>query len=316
MDRHITSILTVPFLLVAIGLGLLVAWASTGGSFSGPEPTVTATTTATPTPTATPTATPTNTPTATPTATPEPVIYRVTYYGIRFQGGPLGCGTDIYGRFDRHDPTTVASGDGGPPCGTHLLLCSEAACQDVVVKDACGGCGPYRLDLSRAAWEVLGRPTHVEASLIQEPAQAPAAAPRAGNLDALPVPPGTSVNSSGCASDGFCTWYNFYWSPTHEVVMQGEEPWVRVVHERCHAHQHWSINGGDPTREDLSAWYGTEEAASFGAAATGWPYPYAFTTANNLLEDFAEACALWYTDPVALQDISPSRLDWMAANLP
>jgi len=119
-----------------------------------------------PAPTPTPTATATNTATVTqtPTATPEPVRYLVTYYGADFQGGPLGCGSDVFGTYDLSDPTTIASGAGGPPCGTHLHLCSETACQNVVVKDMCGGCGPMHLDLSEAAWNVLGQPDFVAAT--------------------------------------------------------------------------------------------------------------------------------------------------------
>lgn len=123
-----------------------------------PSPTATATMTATPIP---PTATPS--PTSTPVPpTPAPVTYKVTYYGAAFQGGPFYCGTDIYGYYDLNDPTTVAAGAGGPPCGTPLTICNEGACLSVVVKDRCGGCGPYHLDLSKAAWEALGRPSEVE----------------------------------------------------------------------------------------------------------------------------------------------------------
>lgn len=263
------------------------------------------------TPTATATATATASPTPTATATPEPVVYRVTWYGDDFAGGPMLCTEEPY---DPNDPTVAASGAGGPLCGERLRLCSETTCIDVVIRDGCGGCGPRHLDLSRAGWHALGQPTEVMATPVP-PASAPTPVAR-GNLSALPLPDDLAVNTSGCARDGSCYAYNFYWSPTHEVVLQGDEPDIRLVHETCHAHQHWSINGGAPTREDLSAWYGTAEAASFGAIATGWPYPYAFTLAQNRLEDFAEACALWYVDPARLLDISPARYTWMAASLP
>lgn len=269
-----------------------------------------------PMPTLTATATNTATATATSTATPVPVRYLVTYYGVDFQGGPLGCGSDVFGTYDRNDPTTIASGDGGPPCGMHLHLCSPTACQDVVVKDMCGGCGPMHLDLSEAAWNVLGQPDTVQAS-IQTVEPPPTATPvSGGNLSAMQMPSDTTVNDSGCASDGECHWFNFYWSRTHEVVLQGQEPTIRLVHEMCHAHQHWSINGGADTSADLSAWYTTNEGESYTAAATGWPYPYEFTTVHNPLEDFAEACALYHVDPARLLDISPARYDWMRANLP
>ena len=110
----------------------------------------------------------TETPAATPTVDPGRRAYRVTYYGSDFAGGPLGCGSDVYGYYDPNDPTTAASGAGGPVCGSHLTLCSEAQgtlCQGVVVKDTCGGCGPDHLDLSRAAWLALGQPEFVVASV-------------------------------------------------------------------------------------------------------------------------------------------------------
>ena len=103
----------------------------------------------------------------TPALTPSPpplATYRVTYYGPGFEGQPVACGSDVYGLFDPTDPTTAASGDGGPSCGTRLDLCSGAdgeLCQVVVIKDACGGCGPDHLDLSRAAWDALGQPVAV-----------------------------------------------------------------------------------------------------------------------------------------------------------
>lgn len=131
----------------------------------------------------------------------------------------------------------------------------------------------------------------------------------------LPVPANTKVNTSGCASDGECHWYNFYWAPTHEIVTQGQQPEIRVMHERCHAHQHWVINGGEPTENNLSTWYSTAEAISYKAIAGGWPYSYEFTTKHNLLEDFAEACALYYLDEGLLQSISDSRYEWMRENL-
>jgi len=263
------------------------------------------------TPTATATASSSPTLTATPTATPEPVAYRVTWYGDDFAGGPMLCTEEPY---DPNDPTVAASGAGGPPCGERLRLCSEGTCIEVTIRDGCGGCGPQHLDLSRAGWEALGKPSEVWATPVP-PVLPPTPVP-GGNLSALALPDDTTVNTSGCARDGFCRWFNFYWSPTHEIVLQGDEPVIRRVHETCHAHQHWSINGGAPTREDLSAWYATAEAASFSAIATDWPYPYAFTTAQNRLEDFAEACALWYVDPARLLTLSPARYTWMAATLP
>ncbi|MDR7574204.1 MAG: hypothetical protein QN194_14930 [Armatimonadota bacterium] len=139
-----------------------------------------------------------------------------------------------------------------------------------------------------------------------------------GVLEDLPVPDGLSVSTSGCARDGACYWYNFYWAATREVVLHGNDT-GRLAHEMCHAHQHWTINGGAdlaPSDYDLEQWYATAEAASYSRVATDWPWPYQISVRANLLEDFAEACGLWYSDPVMLRRISPARYGWMAANLP
>ena len=154
------------------------------------------------------------------------------------------------------------------------------------------------------------------ASLPPPPAP-PAEAPVRGGTF-LAVPEGMSVVWGGCASDGECHWYNFYWAPTNEVVMQPGEGQHKVQHEMCHAHQHWSINGGaplDPSDYDLESWYGTGEGQSFTAAVSGLAWPWSHSAVNGL-EDFAWTCGYWYLDPASLLQLSPERYDWAAANLP
>jgi hypothetical protein len=134
----------------------------------------------------------------------------------------------------------------------------------------------------------------------------------------LPLPDGTSVVWGGCASDGECHWYNFYWAPTHEVVMQQGEGRNKVQHEFCHAHQHWSISRGAPlvpSDYDLESWYSTPEGESFRAAVAslGWPWSH---SAVNGLEDFAWTCTYWYLDPAHLLEVSPERYRWAQENLP
>ena len=148
-------------------------------------------------------------------------------------------------------------------------------------------------------------------------AQPPAAASARGGT-VLPLPEGTTVVWGGCSSDGTCYPYNFYWAPTHEVVMQNGEPPVKVQHERCHAHQHWSINGGaplPPSDYDLESWYATTEGAGFVAAVADFPWPWSHSAVNGL-EDFAWTCAYWYLDAPHLLELSPERYAWAAQNLP
>ena len=136
----------------------------------------------------------------------------------------------------------------------------------------------------------------------------------------LPLPDGTTVVRGGCASDGECHWYNFYWAPTHQVVVQRGEGEHKVQHELCHAHQHWSINAGAPLAPsdyDLESWYSTAEGQSFAAtvasASGGWPWSH---SAVSGLEDFAWTCAYWYLDPAHLFQVSPERYEWAGTNLP
>lgn len=134
----------------------------------------------------------------------------------------------------------------------------------------------------------------------------------------LPLPDGVTVVWGGCASDGECHEFNFYWAPTHEVVMQYGEGANKVQHEYCHAHQHWSINGGaplSPSDYDLGSWYATSEGLGFAATVSGLPWPWSHSAVNNL-EDFAWTCAYWYLDPAYLLQTSPERYAWAAANLP
>jgi hypothetical protein len=134
----------------------------------------------------------------------------------------------------------------------------------------------------------------------------------------LPLPNGVSVAWGGCASDGTCHWYNFYWAPTLQIVMQAGEGQHKVQHEYCHAHQHWSINGGaplSPSNYDLQSWYATSEGQSFAAATSGEPWPWTHSAVNGL-EDFAWTCAYWYVDPGHLFEVSPARYRWAQQSLP
>ena len=100
--------------------------------------------------------------------------------------------------------------------------------------------------------------------------------------------------------------------------MQPGEPLYKVSHERCHAHQHWSINGGDPlppSDYDLESWYNTAEGVRYAQAVAGLSWPWTHS-AQNTLEDFAWTCGYWYHDPAHLLSASPERYAWAHDNLP
>jgi len=100
--------------------------------------------------------------------------------------------------------------------------------------------------------------------------------------------------------------------------MQANEGPHKVWHERCHAHQHWSINGGSPLAPsdyDLDSWYGTAEGVGYAQAVAGLSWPWT-NSAQNTLEDFAWTCAYWYYDSSYLLSVSPDRYAWASENLP
>lgn len=135
----------------------------------------------------------------------------------------------------------------------------------------------------------------------------------------LQMPEGTSVIIGSCTSDGKCLPYNFYWAPTKEIVLQSGERENKLSHEACHAHQHWSINGGNRLQEndiDLESWYYTDEGQSFTNAVEGLPWPWTDKGHENKIEDFAWTCGFFYFDPHYLQDLSPERYEWAIKNLP
>lgn len=134
----------------------------------------------------------------------------------------------------------------------------------------------------------------------------------------LPVPQDTRVVWGGCASDGKCLRYNFYWAPTREAVLQHGEPPHKVQHELCHAHQHWTINRGAPLAPsdyDLESWYATWQGWSFVATVAKLPWPWSHSSVNGI-EDFAWTCAFWYVDPAHLLKVSPERYRWAERHLP
>ena len=100
--------------------------------------------------------------------------------------------------------------------------------------------------------------------------------------------------------------------------MQHGEGENKVQHELCHAHQHWSINGGGPlppSDYDLESWYETAEVQSFAAASAGLPWPWTHSAVSGL-EDFAWTCGYWYLDAAYLLQVSPERYAWAAEHLP
>lgn len=140
---------------------------------------------------------------------------------------------------------------------------------------------------------------------------------QAGDLSRLPLPSGTTINRSGCASDNHCEWFNFWWHPTSEAVMQPGEARLKEVHELCHGHQDWSIGRPLALSElDLRPWYATSEGRDWTARFATNIWPDVSFGPNPQLEGFAHSCANYYLDPAALYQRSPARYEWFKERFP
>jgi hypothetical protein len=91
--------------------------------------------------------------------------------------------------------------------------------------------------------------------------------------------------------------------------------WTQM-HERCHAHQHMTIlreTGQEPvwTVWQLESWYLTTEGAAYMEAITrsAYRWPSAWLSADNPLEDFANACGLYFVNPGWLYSLDPIRYE-------
>jgi hypothetical protein len=199
-------------------------------------------------------------------------------------------------------------------------LVPEPTAEPTLVRRAEPTDTPQPTATSTVVIEPTATPTRISEVLpVEEPPAPPAAQPTTvpgGTNPALPA--NTGVRWAGCASDGECLWYNFYWAPTREIVLQPGEGQNKVWHEYGHAHQHWSINRGEPlppSDYDLESWYKTAEGISYVDAVSGLAWPWTHS-AQSGLEDFAWTFSYWYNDPGYLLSVSPARYDWAAANLP
>lgn len=86
---------------------------------------------------------------------------------------------------------------------------------------------------------------------------------------------------------------NCYHAPSRTIVMVPGQSLKTLAHEGCHAHQHQTVleELGREPRADLTDWYKTSEAAAYAAVVEASPRPDDWKlSADNLLEDFAEAC--------------------------
>jgi len=89
--------------------------------------------------------------------------------------------------------------------------------------------------------------------------------------------------------------------------------WSRM-HERCHAHQHLTIlleTGQEPAglRWQLDPWYTTSEGAGYieAVARSAYRWPPGWLSDDNPLEDFANACGLYFLNPGWLYSLDPIR---------
>lgn len=116
----------------------------------------------------------------------------------------------------------------------------------------------------------------------------------------MSVPKGLHLHAtySGCTSGGeFCLPQgggNFYYWPTHEIVVVPNASIKVVAHELCHSHQEQTIieyYGRQPLTLDMTEWADTDEGQKWAVVeATSPPVDWTLSK-NNILERFAESCA-------------------------
>jgi hypothetical protein len=89
--------------------------------------------------------------------------------------------------------------------------------------------------------------------------------------------------------------------------------WTQM-HERCHAYQHLTIlreTGQEPLWGvwQLESWYLTSEGTAYidAIARSAYRWPSAWLSADNPLEDFANACGLYFLNPGWLYSLDPVR---------
>ena len=157
----------------------------------------------------------------------------------------------------------------------------------------------FRLSGSRLAWTILA--TLMAVFAVANPAHA-------GGPD---VPQGFAlVVTDTITATG-------YYDATVRTayVRSTASDWTQM-HERCHAHQHLTIlreTGQEPVWAvwQLETWYLTSEGAAYIGAITrsAYRWPAAWLSADNPLEDFANACGLYFLNPGWLYSLDPVRYE-------
>lgn len=109
----------------------------------------------------------------------------------------------------------------------------------------------------------------------------------------MSVPPGTTILVTD-SPEALCNQrVNCYHAPSRTIVLVPGQSLKTLAHEGCHAHQHATVLDelGREPRTDLTDWYETSEAEAYAAVVEAAPRPADWRmSADNLLEDFAEAC--------------------------
>jgi hypothetical protein len=114
----------------------------------------------------------------------------------------------------------------------------------------------------------------------------------------------------------------YYDATVHTAYVRSDASDWAQMHERCHAHQHLTIlieTGREPVgdRWQLDPWYATSEGTRYiqAIAASTYRWPREWLSDDNPLEDFANACGLYYLNPSWLYSLDPIRYHAVAAAL-
>lgn len=124
-----------------------------------------------------------------------------------------------------------------------------------------------------------------------------------------------TISKDGCTAEGYCPWggkaqANFFYQPTHEVVLGPNQGAFQVLHEFCHT---WQGRLCPDSDDSLSCWADTPEGRAF---PTTPPPSSWYLSGDSKLEDAANTCAEYQLDSNKLKTLSPERYSWATEYLP
>src|SRR3990167_9673753 len=95
---------------------------------------------------------------------------------------------------------------------------------------------------------------------------------------------------------------HYFYVEDHAFISESASDWV-VMHEACHSHQDYQVlwETGRNASFDYE-WLATDEARAYQAVVdySAYRWPAEWLSADTLIEDYANACGLYFVSPDSL----------------